>query len=250
MGEQTHFRLRINWHRRGLAAMMRRMPRPPFLPALALAVGALACAATAASAASITTAHRCYVPGAKVPATAQGFAPRTSLTVTVDGRVLRYPDGSLPVTDASGNYKNAFYAPYLAGAQTQRRIPVSASDGTNSASTSLTITRPTGASFAPAQGDPRTLKVRFSVWGFALRSGRNARTYLHWIRPNGKVRASASLGRTRGDCGALRTRPRRIFPFAAETGRWVLVIDTHPRYRVHAKGPRAKIPVNVRPLSL
>jgi hypothetical protein len=230
--------------------MMRRMPRPPLVPVLALAVSAFACTPATASAASITTAGRCFVPGAKVPATAQGFAPRTSLTVTVDGRVLRYPDGSLPLTDASGDYKNAFYAPYLTGTQTQRRIPVSASDGTTSASTSFTITRPAGGSFAPAQGDPRTLKVRFSVWGFALRSARNARTYLHWIRPNGKVRANASLGRTRGDCGALRTLPRRIFPFAAETGRWLLVIDTHPRYRVHAKGPRAKMPVNVRPLSL
>jgi hypothetical protein len=220
------------------------------MPALALAAGALACTATTASAASIATARRCYVPGAKVPATAQGFAPRTSLTVTVDGRVLRYPDGSLPSTDANGGYKNAFFAPYLKGTQTQRRIPVSASDGTSSARTSFTITRATGGDFAPSQGDPRTLKVRFSVWGFALRSGRNARTYLHWIRPNGQLRASAGLGATRGDCGALRTRPRRIFPFAAEVGRWLLVIDTHPRYRVHAKGPGAKIPVNVRPLSL
>jgi hypothetical protein len=228
--------------------MMRRMLRPPLVPALA--VGALACTAPAASAASIATARHCYVPGAKVPATARGFAPRTSLTLTVDGRVLRYPDGSLPVTNASGGYENAFYAPYLTATKTQRAIAVSASDGTSSARTSFTVTRPAGGSFAPTQGDPRTLKVRFSVWGFALASGRNARAYLHWIRPNGKVRANAGLGRTRGDCGALRTRPRRIFPFAAETGRWLLVIDTHSRYRVHAKGPRAKMPVNVRPLSL
>jgi hypothetical protein len=230
--------------------MMPGMPHPPFAPVLALSAGLLAFAAVAASAASITTAARCYEPGAKVPATARGFAPRSPLTVEVDGRVLRYPDGSLPRTDANGDYANAFYAPYLKGAQPQRPIGVSASDGTSSARTSFTVTRPPGASFAPAQGDPRTLKVRFSVWGFALRSGRNTRTYLHWIRPNGRVRATAALGATQGDCGALRTRPRRIFPFAAEVGRWVLVIDAHPRYHVHAKGPRAKIPVNVRPLSL
>lgn len=226
------------------------MLRPPLAPALALVASALACAAAPAAAASIATAGRCYAPAAKVPATAHGFAPKTALTVKVDGRVLRYPDGSLPVTDASGSYANAFWAPSLTGTQTQRRIPVSATDGTSSARTSFTITRPPGASFAPTQGDPRTLKVRFSVWGFALSSGRNARTYLHWIRPNHRVRATAALGTTSGDCGALRTRPRRIFPFAAETGRWVLVIDTHPRYRAHATGPRAKIPVNVRPLSL
>jgi len=59
-----------------------------------------------------------------------------------------------------------------------------------------------------------------------------------------------ALGTTRGDCGALTTAPRRVFPFAAQTGRWVLVLDTHRGYRAHASGPRAKIVLHVRPFSL
>lgn len=249
-GRGAHAGVRIDWRAGGFAAMMRRMSRAPVALPLALVAGTLLCAAATAAAASVTVAKRCDVPGAKAPLTARGFAPRAPLTVTVDGRVLRYADGSLPSTDASGGYRNAFYAPALRAAQTQRRVAVSASDGASSARTSFTLTKPTGGGFSPSHGDPRTLKVRFSVWGFRLHGERNARTYLHWIAPNGQVRATAPLGTTGGDCGALRTRPRRIFPFPAQTGRWRLVIDTHARYRAHARGPRAMIAVNVRPLSL
>jgi hypothetical protein len=232
--------------------MMRpAMPSSP-LVVLALAGGVAACGATSASAASIATARRCYLQGAQVHARARGFAPRTPLSVALDGRVLRYQDGSLPLTDAAGGYANAFYAPSLGGrGRPQRRVALVATDGARRARTSFTITRATGATFSPAQGDPLLLRVRFMLWGFALRSHRNALAFLHWLRPDGRVRATRVLCMTRGACGALTSRQARpIFPFWAETGRWTLVIDTHRRYRRHARGPRVRISVNVRPLSL
>ena len=70
--------------------------------------------------------------------------------------------------------------------------------------------------------------------------------WLHWVSPTGRVRQTAALGTTGGDCGTLTTAPRRVFPFDAEAGRWVLVLDTSRRYRVQTPGPRAKIPVHVR----
>jgi hypothetical protein len=231
--------------------MMRaEMVALPFRVASAtLAFGALA--ASAAPAATLRTAHRCYEQGAPVEVAARGFAAHAPLTVTLDGRVLRYGDGSLPSTSAAGAFTSSFYAPYLkTPTQRQRRIAVSAADGASTARAHFTITRKPGADFTPSQGNPTLLKVRFLVWGFALASGRNARTYLHWIDPQRRARASVALGRTRGACGVLTSTRRRIFPFVAQTGRWVLVIDTHRRYRRHARGPRAKIPVTVRPISL
>lgn len=111
------------------------------------------------------------------------------------------------------------------------------------------MTRPAGGDFQPSSGDPRTLRARFRVWGFEIDAGGSDAVWLHWVSPRRGVRRSARLGMTAGDCGALTTTPRRVFPFAPETGRWLLVLDTHRRYRVHASGPRAKIPVHVRPLS-
>ena len=38
------------------------------------------------------------------------------------------------------------------------------------------------------------------------------------------------LGQLRGPCGVLKTSPRRLFPFKAATGEWLLQYDTRPRY--------------------
>jgi hypothetical protein len=126
------------------------------------------------------------------------------------------------------------------------------SDGTRQPRARFAVTRPAGADFQPSSGDPRTLRARFQVWGFALAAaGGRPRmpVWLHWLSPSGTVRRSAARGSTRGDCGILTTPLRRVFPFAPEAGRWLLVLDTHRRYRVQTSGPRAKIPVHVRSLS-
>lgn len=228
--------------------------RHPRLVRAVLACGAaLAVAPAAAGAATLRTDARCYLQGAPLRMNATGLTPNAPLTVALDGQTLRYRNGSTPSADAAGSFASSFAVPALAPGLTQLRHALSVSDGTHRPRTRFTVTRPAGADFEPASGNPRTLRARFSVWGFALASGgriTHMRVWLHWIAPNGSVRANAPLGTTRGDCGALTTAPRRVFPFSAQTGRWVLVFDTHARYRVQPSGPRAKITLHVRSLSL
>jgi hypothetical protein len=230
------------------------------LPRRASLVAALACllAATVtahagAAAATLTTDARCYLQGAPLRLTAGGLTPHAPLTVALDGQALRYRDGSTPTADDAGTFSSSFATPALAPAVQQQRHVLAVGDGTRRPRARFTVTRPAGADFQPSSGDPRTLRARFAVWGFALADAGGvpqARVWLHWLDPTGKVRASAALGVTRGDCGALTTAPRRVFPFAPEAGSWVLVLDTRRRYRVQIDGPRAKIPVHVRALSL
>lgn len=232
--------------------MMSRVRSRLRLPQLVLA-GVLLAAAGAAEAApaatTLTTDARCYAQGAPLQLTAGGLTPRAPLTVALDGQALRYRDGSLPVADAAGTFTSSFSTPALAPGARQQPHRLTVGDGTKLGRARFTVTRPAGAEFAPARGDPRTLRARFSVWGFALDGDPHPRAWLHWIDPRGKVRASAALGMTQGDCGTLTTPPRRVFPFEPEPGHWTLAIDTSRRYRVHEDGPRAKIPVHIRSLA-
>ncbi|MGN6188961.1 MAG: hypothetical protein ACTHOE_08680 [Conexibacter sp.] len=229
------------------------MPRVRSRNALLLggvAVLALAGApAGAATRATLTTDARCYLQGAPLQMTASGLAPNAPLRVVLDGRQLNYGDGSTPRADAAGSFAGSFATPVLTGGAVQRGHVLVVSDGTRRPRARFTVTRPAGGDFQPASGDPRTLRARFRVWGFGIARVGGQPVWLHWVSPRGTVRRSAALGTAGGDCGALTTTPRRVFPFAPEVGRWLLVLDTHRRYRVHASGPRAKIPVHVRSLS-
>jgi len=227
------------------------MPHARSRNALALGalLAALACApASAAARATLTTDARCYLQGAQLQMTAGGLAPNAPLTVLLDGRQLNYGDGSTPRSDAAGSYASSFATPALAAGAVQLRHVLVVSDGTRRPRARFTVTRPAGADFQPSSGDPRTLRARFRVWDFGVRRGGGV-VWLHWLSPAGAVRRSAALGAVSGDCGALTTPPRRVFPFRPDPGRWLLVFDMHRRYRVHASGPRAKIPVHVRPVS-
>jgi hypothetical protein len=239
------------------AMMPRVRSRHPLRRGAAIGA-ALACAlvlATASSAlaapARLTTDARCYLQGAPLRMTATGLAPGAPLTVALDGRELSYGDGSQPVADAAGSFASSFATPVLTPGIPQQRHALAVGDGTRRPRARFTVTRPTGADFQPSSGNPRTLRARFTVWGFALVGGVNrVPVWLHWISPTGRVRQNAALGSTGGDCGALTTAARRVFPFDAEAGRWVLVFDTRRRYRVQTSGPRAKIPVHVRSIAL
>lgn len=223
--------------------------RNPLALGLACASVLAATTAEAAQAATLTTDARCYLQGAPLRLTAADLTPQAPLTVTLDGQELSYRDGSSPRADDGGAFASSFAAPALGPGVAQRRHVLAVSDGSRRPQARFTVSRPAGADFQPSSGNPRTLRARFSVWGFALVGGvRQARVWLHWIDPGGKVRTSAALGRTGGDCGALTTRARRVFPFDPEAGRWLLVLDTQKRYSVQTDGPRAKIPVHVRSL--
>jgi hypothetical protein len=229
----------------------RPLPRRASIGLALACLLALPGGSAAARAATLTTDAHCYLQGAPLRLTAGGLTPQAPLTVSLDGQVLGYRDGSTPTADDAGTFQSSFATPALAPTVPQQRHVLAVGDGTRSPHARFTVTRPTGADFQPSSGNPRLLRARFAVWGFALLGGvSRAPVWLHWLDPAGKVRASALVGTAAGDCGALKTAPRRVFPFDPEPGRWVLVLDTHRSYRVQASGPRAKIPVHIRSLSL
>ena len=98
-----------------------------------------------------------------------------------------------------------------------------------------------GADFAPAQGDPQKLRVRFTV----ARFGRNRPVYLHYLGPNRHLKRTVRLGTTRGRCGYLRTHLRRLFPFTARPGTWRLRFDTRRHYRARPRSPYVTLAVTV-----
>ena len=132
-------------------------------------------------------------------------------------------------TDANGAFRNKFDTPELPEDVRERLYAISATDSTSTAQTSYRATR-IFASFRPRTGNPSTLKVRFSVYGFGL-VRRRAPVYLHYVRPDGKAARTIKLGTATGVCGAIaQTRQRRLFAFEASKGTWILQFDTRSKY--------------------
>jgi hypothetical protein len=203
---------------------MRRIA-PTAAALLAGLVAALAGAATSASAAAtLSTDTRCYQEQQQVIVSGTGFLPSSVVAVSRGDTIL----GSTQ-TDADGAFRNKFDTPELPESVRERLYSVSATDITNTAVTSYRSTR-IFASFRPRSGNPSTLQVRFSVFGFGLVE-RRAPVYLHYVRPDGAAARTIRLGTATGVCGAIaRTRQRRLFPFEAAKGAWILQFDTRATY--------------------
>jgi len=191
---------------------------------LAALVTGAAGAASASAAAALTTDTRCYQETQEVIVSGAGFAPLSVVTISRDDTVL----GST-TTDADGAFRNKFDTPELPQDVRERLYSISATDSTTTAQTSYRATR-IFASFRPRTGNPSTLKVRFSIFGFGLVQ-RRAPVFVHYVRPDGKAARTLKLGTATGVCGAItQTRERRLFPFAATKGTWILQFDTRAKY--------------------
>lgn len=188
------------------------------------AVAAFASVAAGASAATLTTDTRCYQETQDVVISGTGFAPDSIVTILRDDKVL----GSTQ-TDAGGAFRNKVETPQLPRYQRERLYELTATDIATIARTTYRATR-IYANFAPRSGNPSTLKVRFSINGFGLVKRRSP-AYLHYVRPNGKAARTIKLGTATGTCGAIkRTKRRRLFPFNASKGVWILQFDTRRTY--------------------
>lgn len=199
--------------------------------ALALPFALLAVPASA-PAAAVQTDRDCYLQtqSTTVTVSGTGFAPGQPFVVALDDVAL---DGGGGAIDALGAMRGAFNPPVLRPRQEQRRFRVSVTAADASAFSTFTLTRFI-AGFTPATGDPATMRVRFSVHGFAL-AGPTPTVYVHYVDPRGRLRKTIRLGRAQGQCGAIeRTAKRRLFPFAQPPrgGKWRLQFDTSRRYRV------------------
>jgi hypothetical protein len=189
-----------------------------------VAVAAAAAGAPAAGAATLTTDTRCYQETQEVVVNGAGFAPLSAVTITRDGEPL-----GTTQADANGAFRNKFDTPELPDEVRERVYALSATDMVNTAATRYRATR-IFANFKPGSGNPATLQVRFTVYGFGLVQ-RRAPVFVHYVNPKGKARRTVRLGTAIGVCGRIeRTRERHLFPFEAERGTWILQFDTRRKY--------------------
>jgi hypothetical protein len=203
----------------GMAAF-RRVLR--VLPHLVIAAFVALAGASAAAASTIQTSLPCYLENRQVQITGTAFNPGATYTVLRDGQAIGTgkvaSDGTVTGTLTSGR---------LDPGVAERSFDLAVTDGTNQAATRFRVSRFV-AEFAPARGNPATLRVRFSVFGFG-RPG--LPIYVHYLRPGGRVTRTVRLGLTQGSCGSIaRTRTRRLFPFRPSAGRWRLQFDTRKTF--------------------
>lgn len=244
---------------------------PRGLAAAALLIALSATAPAGAGAATLGLDQRCYVTGEQAWLSGSGFAPRTPIAVTRAGEpVPTATTAAGAAADNSGAFRRTILVPEVPEGLVESQVEVTATDGTATARTFLNLARVT-AGFTPNTGDLRTLRVSHTVSGFGLGEERPS-IYLHYVSPaaqkatqaaigTGGTTANASavqktggstvagapdppgvrtyrLGLLRGPCGVLRTSPRRLIPFKATSGTWLLQYDTQPRYTRGTAGSR------------
>lgn len=187
----------------------------------------------------------CYLENRSVALSGSGFPPGAAYTVAVDGAML----GSGKVA-ADGTLSGRLVSGRLVRGATHLRHLVTVSVGAQTVQTSFYVTQ-FGASFAPVAGNPATLVVRYSIFGFGLgpaapKDPTPQPLYLHYIAPTGQEIERIRLGRTHGLCGSLPlTRPHHLFFFHPGPGTWHLQFDTSPRWSA-ASRPRVVRAVVVR----
>jgi hypothetical protein len=179
----------------------------------------------AAHGAVVQTDRTCYLqtPKTNVTVSGNGFTPGRPYSVLLDGTAL---SSQLTTVDANGTMQGRFAPPMLEPDELERTFTVGVTSDALSAQAQFTVTR-LKANFAPSQGDPTKLKVRFSVAGFGLASP-NPDVYLHYVTPRGRLRHTIRLGKATGQCGRIaRTARRKLFPFRNPSlGKWQLQFDT------------------------
>jgi hypothetical protein len=195
--------------------------------ALAAALVFAAAAPAAASAAQVQTDRGCYQDNTgTVAVSGNGFDPGQPYSVSLDGKTLSTGGDT---TDAAGGINGSFEVPQLDG-DAVHAYTLTVTQGANTATTTFSVT-PFLADFTPGSGNPKTLRVRFKIFGFGLVDPSPA-VYLHYVRPDGKVKRTIRLGKAQGTCGQItHTSKKRLFPFHAGRGTWRLQFDTHKRYR-------------------
>lgn len=178
--------------------------------------------------------------GQAVQLQGSGFAPSRTYVVTIDGVFL-----GQRATNGQGDFSIPVRPGGLPAGAAQHVDRLLVSDGTSSASTTFTLTRAAGARVFDTSGsNPRTISARFQVWGYSM-GGSTRTVYVHYVGPSGRARKTVALGGTGGQCGALRTGRRRLFPLSPSSGTWTLQLDTRRSYARHPSGPVTRISVRI-----
>jgi hypothetical protein len=199
--------------------------------AVAAALFLAAALPAAASAAQIQTDQGCYLDdtrlGQTIAVSGNGFEPSQPIQVVLDGKPLNGPPQS---SDAAGGIALALDVPQLPDSTLEHRYVVTVTAGATQASAQFSASQFT-ADFSPSAGNPQTLKVRFSAYGFNAFSLTRRAVYVHYLDPKKKLRKTINLGRGNGFCGNIAAKKKRkLFPFKARRGMWQLQFDTNAKY--------------------
>jgi hypothetical protein len=199
--------------------------------AVSIAAALSASSAAAADAATVSLDHPCYFRtssvGERINFTLSGFTPNAPLQVRFAGRTLT------GTVKPDGTQSGFFTTPTLSF--NQQRFALSATDGVNTAGTTVNATKLLG-DFTPSNGRPETLRAHILAQGLGavldfLHRRPHGTVYAHYVRPNGKLKANRRLGSLSGVCGSMRTGRIRLLPYSSELGTWRVYLDTNPTYK-------------------
>ncbi len=186
---------------------------------------------TGPSGPQLSTDLPCYLPGRVVQLTGSGFPADTTYAVTLDQSGAGFGHVS-----ASGGLSGTLTSPALTAGTTEATHEVMILSAGGSATTQFAVTQ-FGASFAPQTGDPRTMLVHYSVFGFGLGpaspTGDPAPValFLHYVGPRGTPVHTVQIGYTSGACGSMPlSGPHHLFGFSPARGTWHLQFDARRSY--------------------
>jgi hypothetical protein len=187
----------------------------------------------AASGATASLDRACYPgdDGADIVITGSGFAPNDQVQLMVAGGIV-----GVASTDASGNVSTTFPVPKPptgGKSKNDKGYEISLVQGTTTVSATFRSAL-VMADFSPGDGNPLTLRVRFSVWGFGVATPTGQpmpKVYMHYVDPRGKLKKTVMLGTGTAPCVTIaKTKLRKLFPFSPRKGNWTLQFDTNPLY--------------------
>ena len=154
-----------------------------------------------------------------VPIHGTGFTPGQTVTVLIDGVVVR--EGVF--ADMDGAVTGSVQAPYRASGDGPFTVTVTEDNQPGNTASATSRVTALAARLKPRTTGPRK-QVRFIGRGFT----EGTSVYAHYVRA-GKHRRTVRLGAPQGPCGRIDVR-RRQFPFNPAVGRWTLQIDNQPVY--------------------
>jgi hypothetical protein len=202
--------------------------------------------ATGPSGPQLITDLPCYLANRVVQLTGTGFPASSTYAVTLDQGGAGFGH-----TSSTGGVSGTLTSPALPAGTTTATHQVMILSPGGTATAQFMVTQ-FGASFSPTTGNPRTLVVHYSVYGFGLGpvgpSGIPASrsVYLHYVGPAGTKVRTVEIGVTSGPCGSLPlSHLHHLFGFTPSAGTWHLQFDTSKRYSARSV-PRVVRNVSIR----
>lgn len=202
----------------------------------AVALAALAASPATALGAELTVSQPCFLEAQPMLVAGSGFAPGSRIEVKIGDSSRGFP-----TADPQGRFSGSIPPPPVTSRRRdQQGFTVTATDTGNpaiTASTTFQVTR-FGLRVTPRRARA-TSRVRFSASGFRI--GRTV--YAHYLL-RGRLRATVSLGRSRGPCGTTSKRMGLVPLRNPPIGVYDVRIDSRRRYSARTK-PQVRAQVSI-----